>query len=203
LRPGGAAVVPAVVSESGDAVGGQACGVGFVDGQHDAGLPGAAPRRQPGGGPHGSNGCVAADATSLQPPVNEEAPQEPGTVIIRPAGKACRPALQSEHSGSTPVRLNDTGVPRFVGQAGQGHPQGVPHKAFLARAELQLRYLVELDGLCVGVEVPQRDEPDPFPVQDCAAVQDCTGGQDGTVPEVLPAAGSAMPAGSIQKTSQR
>lgn len=124
-------------------------------------------------------------------------------MIVRPAGKACRPALQSEHSGSTPVRLNDVGAPRFLGQAGQGHPQGVPHKAFLARAELQLCYLVELDGLGVGVEVPQRDEPDPFPVQDCAAVQDCTGGQDGTAPEVLPAAGSAMPAGSIQKTSQR
>lgn len=109
---------------------------------------------------------MAADPTSLQPPVNKESPEEPGTVIVRPAGKACRPALQSEHSGSTPVRLNDVGAPRFLGQAGQGHPQGVPHKAFLARAELQLCYLVELDGLGVGVEVPQRDEPDPFPVQD-------------------------------------
>ena len=194
LRPGTAAEVLSMVNEPGVEVRGQPRRIALVDGKHDAGLAASLPRRQFRRSRHSRCRREPAESPALAPPVDQEAPQEPRGVVVRPACQPGSPCLEGQHANRLTACLDDVRPPGLLREAGQCHAQRIAHKFELPRCQFQQGYRTELDGARVRPQVVQCDEPDGLGV----AVQ--LAGVSVSPTGALSAGG---PAGSIHMTSQR
>lgn len=194
LRARAPAEVLSVVPESGFPVGCQACGVRLIDGKYDAGLSACVPRGQFRGGCHRRCRCKRSQSLALPPPVDEEPTQQPGGMVIRPAGQAGRPCLQRQHPDGFPCRFDHIRPARLLRQAGQGHPQRIAGKCELPGCQLQEGDGSQLDGARIRFQVVQGNEPDGL---DCGSQL----AGDSVLPAGVSPAGG--PAGSIHMTSHR
>ena len=146
LRSGTSAQVLPVVCKACGPVGGQTCRVAFVNGKYDAGLLRSAPGGQFRGGGHCGRCRQGPEAFALLAPVNQEAAQQPGRVLIRPARQARGTGLESQNTDGIARCFDDVGKPRVLGQSRQDHPERVAHEAALPRAQFQTGHFAELDG---------------------------------------------------------
>lgn len=186
--------VPAPVHEPGTAVGGQARRVRFIDGKNDAGLCRMVPGRKFFRGGHGGGRREWTEPPPLFTPVDQEAPEEPRRVVVRPACQARRPGLQGEYTHGPAGGRDNIGPARVLGKSGEGHAERIANKPVLSWPHFESCHCLKVDGAGVVVEVLEGNQPD-TPTD---AVQDCGPGES-------PSEGDASggPAGSIQKTSQR
>ena len=152
------------------------------------------PRRQFCGGCHRRSRREGAQSPALPPPVNEEPPQQPSSVVIGPAGQPGSACLQRQHPNRLTCRFDHIRPPGLFRQTGQCHAQRVANKDELPRGQFQERDGPQLDGARIRFQVVQGDQPD-------GAV--CSSQLAGA--SMFPAcpASAGGPAGSIHMTSQR
>ena len=194
LWPGTPAEVLSLVRKSGVPVSRHTCRIAFIDGKYDAGLAAPLPGRQFRGSCHGRSRSKPSQSPALPPPVDEESPEQPRSMVIRPAGQPGSPRLQGKHPDCFPAGFNDIRPPGLFRQTGQCHAQRITDKYELSRCQFQESDCPQVDGACIRPQIVQGNEPDGL---------DCSSQLPGVSVLSAGASSAGGPARSIHMTSQR